>query len=256
MGGHLSFVARRRTRRPAVWACLVAPLALVACSDDEPSSDADATASAPVTASTVDGGTRPVPTVPPSTIEGQVGEEGGVVDASPTIAPAPVDPDAPTTTVVPPTTELVGDPQPNPDSTSPPPPPPTTVEGGPDACEQLVPFGMEGVISDTIGVTTTAESVDAAVCRYSSGAFVVEVHFVSVAEVRDDWFTREGVEPVAEVGGEAVGLSSYLAPGSAAADGYTVAVDGGARGVIVAATGNPDARLAAAQVAIFAAQAA
>ena len=58
------------------------------------------------------------------------------------------------------------------------------------------------------------------------------------------------------LGGDAVGFSSFIPPGSGGGDGYTIAVEGGTRGVVVAVGGTDDARLFAAQVAIFAGQAA
>lgn len=253
--------ARRPLSRRAWWLVAAAPVVLLACADDDESS-ADPT-NEPVPASTVEedalvpvgtteGETRPVPTVPPSTIEGTVGSEPGVVDASPTIAPVPVDPDAPTTTVAPPTTELLSDPQPVPGSTSPAPAPPSTVEGDPDACERLAAFDIVGVITEAGGPATTGDAVGVEVCRYSAGPFVAEVHYLSVAEVRDDWFTRTGIEPVGEVSADAVGFSSYLAPGATAGEGYTIALEGGSRGVVVAVGGTGDARYVAGQVAIFA----
>lgn len=241
---------------------------LLACNDGgesaSPATESAVTASttastdgeALVPVSTEEGATRPVPTVPPSTIEGQSGAEPGVVEVSPTIAPVPVDPNEPTTSVLPPTTELVGDPQPEPGVTAPPPPPPTTTPGDPDACAQLAAFDLVGSIVSAGGPATTAEPVTDEVCRYTSGAFVTEVHFMSVAEVRDDWFARSGIEPVGEVSGDAVGFSSFIPPGSSGGDGYTIAVEGGARGVVIAVGGSDDARFVAAQVAIFAGQAA
>jgi len=242
--------------RPKRWTLAVAPLLFIAaCSGDDSGptvAEAPVTAS-PATTTTVAGQTRPVPTVPPSTIEGQVVSDDGVVDASPTIAPVPVDPNAPTTSVVAPTTDLVGDPQPDPTETSAPPPPPPP--GEPDACERLSDFDIVGVIAETAGVATSAELVSDDVCRYTAGAFVAEVHFLSIAEVRDDWYQRSGIEPVGEVTSDAVGFGSFVPPGSAGGAGYTIALEGGSRGVVVAVTGSGDARRVAGQVAIFANQA-
>ena len=201
---------------------------------------------------------RPVPTVPPSTIQGQVGTTlPGVVNASPTIVPPPpdpVDPDAPASSQAPPSTELVGDPQPNPDTTSAPPPP--TVEPPPSACERLEAFDIVSVVTDATGSAASAASVSNTVCRYTAGSVVVEVHFVARSTVTDDWYKRSGVEPVGEVGGDAVGFSSFMAPGEASAAGYTIALAGGNQGVIVAVRGTGDGRFVAGQVAIFANQAA
>jgi hypothetical protein len=242
--------------RPSRWLLVVVPLLVAACSDDgsDPTVAAGTATASTATTTTVEGQTRPVPTVPPSTIEGQVDAGDGVVDASPTIAPVPVDPNAPTTSVVAPTTDLVGDPQPNPDTTSAPPPPPPIDD--PDACVRLADFDIVTVIADTGAGATSADLVTDEVCRYSAGPFVAEVHFVSVSEIRDDWFKRDGIEPVGEVASDAVGFGSFIPPGSPPAAGYTIAVEGGSRGVVVAVTGTGDARYVAGQVAIFAKQAA
>lgn len=261
MGGHPTTAARR----PGRWVLLAAPLVMVACSSDDGgtaergpvsvSAATEATTSAPPVTSEL--GTRPVPTLPPPTIAGQVDADDGVVDASPTIAPAPeppADPDEPATTAAPPTTELVGDPQPQPNDTTPAPPPPE--DPGPDACTRLADFDVVGVISGAIGANTAAETVSDSACRYSDGGFVTEVHFVPIGEIRDDWYLRLGIEAVGEVGGDAVGFSSYVPPGAAGGDGYTIAVEGGGQGAIVAVTGTSDARLVAGQVALMAQQAA
>ncbi len=247
-------VGGRRAAR-AAW-LLAVPLVLIACSgDDSGPTVQEGTGDAPVTASTAAGEMRPVPTVPPSTVEGETAVEGSV-DAVPTIAPAPVDPDAPTTSVVAPTTDLVGDPQQSPATTAPAPPPPTTAVGDPDACARLEAYDVAGVIAGSAGVTATGVLVADKVCRYTAGSFVAEVHFVSIAEVRDDWYLRDGIEPVGEVGADAVGFGSFLAPGSPVGPGYTIALEGGERGVVVAVTGIGNARQVAGQVAIFAQQAA
>ncbi len=249
--------------RPSRWLAAVAPMMLlVACTGDDanPTVAEGPVDGSTVTTTTIAGETRPVPTVPPSTLPGEVttvaGTEPGVVDASPTIAPAPVDPNAPTTSVVAPTTDLVGDPQPNPDTTgAPPPPPPPTAADDPDACERLADFDIVGVIADTASVATTGELVADEVCRYAAGAFVAEVHFVPAAEIRDDWNKRDGIEPVGEVASDAVGFGSFIPPGSPPGAGYTIALEGGSLGVIVAVTGTGDARRVAGQIAIFANQA-
>ncbi|WP_162142079.1 hypothetical protein [Ilumatobacter coccineus] len=246
----------------------VAALSMAACSGDDesssesapvtvtestPSTDAD---DEPFTQTT--GEMRPVPTVPPSTIEGQTGDSGdGVIEVAPTLVPPPppeVDPDEPATTPVPPTTELVGDPQPSPDTTQPPPPP--TVEPAPAACERLDPFGIDQIVADEGGSAATSTDVDESTCLIESGSVSAEVFFVPVDQVRNDWYLRSGIEPVGEVGEEAVGFSSYLTPDGRVDAGYTIAVAGGREGVIVAVTGTSDARLVAIDVMIFANQAA
>lgn len=256
------------TLRRCAGALAGAILLLGACTDDAGPTVAERTSAPAVTdgvpgsadgsVTTTTSEMRPVPTVPPSTLAGQTTDgEGGVVDASPTIAPVPIDPNEPTTSVVPPTTDLVGDPQPDPDTTSaPPPPPPTTTADDPDACERLAQFDVAGVIADEAGVTTAGEPLGRDACRYAAGVFVAEVHFVAASVIRDDWNQRDGIEPVGEVSSSAVGFSTYVPPGSPAADGYTIAVEGGSLGVVVAVTGTPNPRRVAAQVAIFANQAA
>ncbi len=236
---------------------------LGACSGDDGAA-ADDTAPPTAVSSTVATETRRVPTVPPSTVPGQTddGTDGRVINASPTIVAADPASGAPIDPQVPPTTELLGDPQPLPDTTSPPPPP--TVEAPPAACERLRAQGVDGIVADAVtDAVGGAVTVDAAagntadtVCRYTAGSIVVEVHFVAQAVVRDDWYRRAGVEPVGEVNGEAVGVGSFAPPGGAAGDGYTIALVGGRDGVIVAVRGTSDARRVAGQVAIFADQAA
>lgn len=204
---------------------------------------------------------RPVPTVPPSTIDGAAGTTTpGVVDAAPTIAPPPpptVDPDNPATSAAPPTTDVVGDPQPNPDTTArPTTPPPTTLVPGPDACARLDDVGVPDALGDETGASVATEVLGPDVCRLTSASVVAEIHFVPSSTVRDDWFQRDGVEPVAEVGGDAVGLRMFVPPGAAQQAGYTIAAIGGDRGVIVAVGGTADARLVAGELAVLAAQAA
>ncbi len=248
----------RTRRRPALLAvCLAGVVSWSACSDSASSSDG--TLSTAVS-STVALEPRPVPTVPPSTIAGQTGTTApGVVNASPTIVPeppAPADPNGPATTPAPPTTELVGDPQPIPATTKPPPPP--TVAPPPPACDRLAVFDVAGAVTSATGTAASAESVSDSTCRYTAGPVVVEVYFVTQAAVRDDWFQRTGVEPVGEVSGDAVGLRSFQPPpgSGSAGDGYTIATIGGRDGVIVAVRGTGDGRFVAGQVAVFANQAA
>lgn len=254
------------TRRVGITA--VAALFAVSCSGG---SDADeAGAPAPVVSDASEAETtgdtepvmREVPTIPPPTIEGQSESAGdeGVIVASPTIAPAPppsVDPGQPAEPVPPPSTDLVGDPQPTPDSTNPPPPPPPAGAPLPDpACERLVPFDIEAVITEQTGQDTSGEQMSPPFCRYASGPIVVEVHFLSAQIVRDDWYLRDGIEPVGEVSGDAVGFSNFVTPDGGGGAGYTIAIVGGADGAIVAVSGTSDARLVASSVALFAQQAA
>ena len=111
-------------------------------------------------------------------------------------------------------------------------------------------------MAGVVGPTATATSLTNDSCRFTAGSAVAEVFFVSQADVRTDWFNRSGIEPVGEVGGDAVGLGSFLPPGGATSAGYTIALVGGEQGAVVAVTGTGDARLLAARIAIFADQAA
>lgn len=237
---------------------LVVTLLFGACSGSASSSAGTAsTSSAVAVSSTVALEPRPVPTVPPSTILGQTGTTApGVVNASPTIVPeppAPEDPNAPDTTQAPPTTELVGDPQPSPGTTRPPPPP--TVAPPPPACDRLAVFDIVKIVSEATGTTAAADTLSDNACRYTAGPVVVEVYFVTQASIRNDWYTREGVEPVGEVSGDAVGLRSFLPVSGSSGAGYTIASVGGRQGVVVAVRGTDDGRFVAGQVAVFANQA-
>lgn len=234
---------------------LAAAMLWSGCSGSASSSDGSAALVA--VSSTVALEPRPVPTVPPSTVAGQTGTTvPGVVNASPTIVPEPASPDDPASSIAPPTTELVGDPQPIPATTKPPPPP--TVVPPPPACDRLAEFDVAGAVTSATGSAASAELASDDVCRYTAGPVVVEVYFVTQAAVRDDWFRRSGVEPVGEVSGDAVGLRSYQPPpgAGAAGAGYTIAALGGRDGVVVAVRGTDDGRFVAGQAAVFAIQAA
>lgn len=183
---------------------------------------------------------------------------------APSPAPSPASPPAPppvvssspaASTSPTPSTALVGDPQPTPGTTGFPPPP--TVTPPSDACTRLDDVGVVQIVTDTVNAgTVTVTRVDDSICRLEAESFVVEVGFVSLAEIRDDWYRRSGIEPVGEVGGDAVGFGSFVAPSGALAEGYTIAIAGGRDGVIVAVTGAPDARSIAIDVTVFANQAA
>jgi hypothetical protein len=187
---------------------------------------------------------RSVPTVPSP-------------ESAPSVAttPGPIDPNAPIVTVVPPSTALVGDPQPVPNATIP--VPPIAPEGGPlpDSCTRLEPFGVEQIVADRSGQPAASEVLASGACRFRSGDVVVEVAFIPVAEFRDDWARREGIEPVGDVSGDAVGLASFQTPSGETGAGYTLAVAGGGEGVVVAVAAPSDARVLAADVAVFAQQA-
>ncbi len=249
-------------------------LALCAASACSGSSDDDAGAGAATTdVATVDGSgvvdddftvstgeMRDVPTIPPPTVSGQSETESdGVIVAAPTIAPVPppaVDPDQPTESVAPPTTDLVGDPRPSPDAPTPEPLPlPDGATPAPEVCVLLADFEILDVVGSAAGAVATEERIDDRACRYTAGAVTVEVYFLATAAIRDDWSRRDGIEPVGEVGGDAVGFGSFVTPSGPSGSGYTIAITGGRNGVVVAVSG-PDSRLVAAQVAILAQQAA
>ena len=124
------------------------------------------------------------------------------------------------------------------------------------ACEQLDGFGVEEAIAGALGIgAPTAAAAGDDVCVYESGDVVVEIHRVEESDVTDDWYRRPGIDPVGEVGGDAVGLASFLPPGGSEGVGYTIALTSGRRGVVVAVRAPSDARLVAAAVAVLAAQA-
>lgn len=261
---------------------LASSLLLVSCSGDDesapPSSDAVTSTvtesedpfSRPSTSPPTTDEMRPVPSPPdspapdssppdssaPSDLPaggGSSSDDTATPSGSPTTTPSGDDTGSST-----PSTALVGDPQPTPGTTGFTPPP--TVAPPPDACTRLDDVGVVQVVADAVAAAdldaVTVVLVDDSTCRLESGAVVVEVGFVSLAEVRDDWYRRSGIEPVGEVGGDAVGFGSFVAPSGARAEGYTIAIAGGRDGVIVAVTGTPDARSIAADVTVFANQAA
>ncbi len=235
-----------------------------ACSDDGPtsnrSSDLDSvpggSALIPVTA-TED--PSPVPTVPGSTLPGQVGGSGGVIDAVPTIVAttlAPFDPDDPPATSAPPTTAFIGDPQPLPGTTAVPLPP--TIAPPAPLCDRLNDDGIGELFADAVaplgGGPVVVESTSDTACQYSAGSVVAEFSVISLESLRNDWFKRTGIEPVGEVGGDAVGLGHFIALEGTTAAGYTVAIAGGREGIIVAVGASSDARVIAARLAAIAAQ--
>ena len=257
-------------RRSLLVLAVCAASACSGSSDDAVVADADAATSDVVTtddpdlsgddltASTAE--MREVPTVPPSTIDGQTeAASDGVIVAAPTIAPLPppvVDPDQSADPVAAPTTDLVGDPQPSPDATVPAPlPPPEGAAPPPEACVILADFGVLDRVSSVSGSNATEDRLDAQACRYVAGAVTVEVYFLPASVIRDDWYRRAGIEPVGEVGGDAVGFGSFVTPSGASGSGYTIAISGGGGGAVVAVSG-PDARRVAAEVAPLAQQAA
>jgi hypothetical protein len=175
-------------------------------------------------------GMRPVPTVPPTPAPG---EEVAV---------------APEPQTGPGTTEVVGDPRPDPEraTTLPPLPEAPVVE----ACTRLIDFQVAEQIGAAVGgVPATAESIGDAVCRFTAGAGVAEVHYVSEDVIESDWFRRDGIEPVGDVLADAVGIAAFVAPGSDSDVGYTIAFVSRREGAVIAVSGTPDDRAVAVQLA-------
>ena len=173
---------------------------------------------------------RPVPTVPATLAPG---EEIAATAPNPT---GPV------------TTELVGDPRPDPDSDATLPPLPEIPAF--DACERLAEFGVaEQFGASTGGAPATAEAVGDQGCRFTSGTGVAEIHYLSEGTVDADWFRRDGIEPVGDVGADAVGLSVFDAPGADSGTGYTIALISRREGAVIAVRGTAEDRAVAVQLA-------
>ncbi len=172
----------------------------------------------------------------------------------------PVTEDGPVaTTVVPPSTDLIGDPQPGPSSTRAPSPttePDPDAPPPPDVCEQLEAFGVSDVVAQRAAADSASiEAVAPSVCRVSAGGIAVEVHVVPLGDVVEDWFNRSGIQPAGpSVGGEAVGLASFITPTGDSAAGYTIATVGDVDGVVVAVAAPADAKALAVDIAVFAQQ--
>lgn len=160
---------------------------------------------------------------------------------------------------VPPVTELVGDPQPNPDSrdTLPPLPDAPVV----NACDRLDELGTADVIGAAIGSRVEVESIWDQACRFTAdgtdpdgdpaGDVVAEVHYVPESAVDSDWFRRDAIEPVGAVTADAVGVAVFAPPGSDPADGYTIALISRRQGAVVAVRGTGDDRALAEQLAMI-----
>jgi hypothetical protein len=154
---------------------------------------------------------------------------------------------------VPPVTELVGDPQPDPDSrdTLPPLPDAPVV----NACDRLDELATADAIGTAIGSPVDVEAIWDQACRFtarSGGADVVaEVHYVPEAAVESDWFRRDAIEPVGAVTADAVGIAEFVPPGSDPADGYTIALISRRQGAVVAVRGTGDDRALAEQLAMI-----
>ncbi len=176
------------------------------------------------------GGMRPVPTVPPAPAPGEE------VSAAPAAPSGPV------------TTEVVGDPRPDPDSEVSLPPLPEAPAF--DACERLGEYQIAERFAEALGAASaTAEAVGDGGCRFMSGAGVVEIHYVSEDIIESDWFRRDGIEPVGDVSADAVGIAMFAAPGADSESGYTIALVSRREGAVIAATGTPQDRLIAVQLA-------
>ncbi len=153
----------------------------------------------------------------------------------------------------PPVTELVGDPQPDPDSrdTLPPLPDAPVV----NACDRLDELATADAIGTAIGSPVEVEAIWDQACRFtarSGGADVVaEVHYVPEAAVESDWFRRDAIEPVGAVTADAVGIAEFVPPGSDPADGYTIALISRRQGAVVAVRGTGDDRALAEQLAMI-----
>ena len=93
-----------------------------------------------------------------------------------------------------------------------------------EACVRLADYAAADLVGVAAGTPAVTESIWDGACRMTAGSVVAEVHYVPEATVLDDWYRREGIEPVGEIGGDAVGLNGFLAPGSEPAEGYTIAL--------------------------------
>jgi hypothetical protein len=149
----------------------------------------------------------------------------------------------------PPVTELVGDPQPDPDSrdTLPPLPDAPVV----NACDRLDELATADAIGTAIGSPVEVEAIWDQACRFTAGDAVAEVHYVPEAAVESDWFRRDAIEPVGAVTADAVGIAEFVPPGSDPADGYTIALISRRQGAVVAVRGTGDDRALAEQLAMI-----
>jgi hypothetical protein len=173
---------------------------------------------------------RPVPTIPPTLAPGEE------------IAVAPENPTEPVTT------ELVGDPRPDPDSDVALPPLPEALPF--DACVRLSEYQVAEQFGAAAGVgVASAEPVADGACRFTAGSGVAEIHYLSEGVIESDWFRRDAIEPVGDVGADAVGIAEYLAPGSDSGAGYTIALVSRREGAVIAVRGTSEDRLVAVQLA-------
>ena len=146
------------------------------------------------------------------------------------------------------TTELVGDPRPDPDSSVTLPPLPEIPAF--DACERLGDLQAAEQLAEAVGAASaTADAVGDGGCRFTAGSGVAEIHYVSDDVIESDWFRREGIEPVGDVSADAVGIAVFAAPGTDSGAGYTIALVSRREGAVIAVTGTPEDRLVAVQLA-------
>lgn len=252
--------------RALICGAVLGALVFSACTDDG-SDDVDGAAESDAAAPADDGSLfsassttappmRPVPTLTP---DGEpeaselVDADGDGVVSSPTLVPDPNAPATPADTA-PPSTELVGDPQPEPAATTP--TPPVTVAPPPPACDRLAALGVDDELAGVVAPVDSAEPVlDDTGCRYRAGGVIVDVWFVPLGDLDDDWYGRPGIEPVADAGGAAVGLVGFEGHDGTTGAGYTVATTGRTEGVIVSVGDTAAARTAAGSIASLAAQA-
>lgn len=224
-------MGRHRALITTAGAVLGLALATSACSWNRLDDSADA---APTI--TISDEMRTVPTVPSSDPTGS-----DAVDTS-AAAGTPVDPasgENAADPAVPPTTALIGDPRPNPDSRATLPPLPDAPAI--DACARLDLADASAQIGAATGAAVTTESSDQ-VCRFAAGNVVAVVHYVDEGALNGDWFRRDGIAPVGEVIADAVGLDAYQPPGADVVDGYTVALLYRRQGAIIAVHGTDDDR--------------
>lgn len=146
-----------------------------------------------------------------------------------------------------PVTEVIGDPQPDPESPDTLPPLPESPMV--NACQRLDELTTADVIGVAIGAPVEVESPWDEVCRFSAGAVIAEVHYVPEVAIETDWFRRDGIEPVGSVASDAVGIAEFVPPGSSASAGYTIALLSRRQGVVVAVRGTADDRALAEQLA-------
>jgi hypothetical protein len=173
---------------------------------------------------------RPVPTVPPTAAPG---EELAVTAPNPT---GPI------------TTDVIGDPRPDPDNPAPLPPLPEIPAF--DACERLGEYGAAEQFGAAVGgAPVTTETVGERGCRFVAGAGVAEIHYLSEDVIDDDWFRRDAIEPVGDVSADAVGIAEFAAPGADSEAGYTIALVSRREGAVVAVRGTPEDRAAAVALA-------